>query len=68
MSEKPLDLDALRATIAAAPAEGPVAGVSRAWLEQVERELSQGRADRALLQAHLSIYETCETIRGGYPA
>jgi hypothetical protein len=48
---KPLNMDQLRATIEAAPPVGPVAGVTRQWLQQVERELSEGRAAQALLAA-----------------
>lgn len=40
----PLDLDALRRTIAAAPDEGIAASVTKAWLDQVEREIRKGRA------------------------
>lgn len=68
MSEKPLDLDALRHAIAAAPAQGAVAGVSRAWLEQAEREIRQGRAAQALVNAHENIALACAEIHAGCPA
>lgn len=52
---KPIDMAELRRTIEAAPLDGAAAGVSRAWLEQVERELREGRAARAMLSAHQGV-------------
>jgi hypothetical protein len=36
-----VDLRALRKTISETPKDGPCATVSRAWLEEVERDLTQ---------------------------
>jgi hypothetical protein len=49
VSEQPLDLDALRSRIAAAPVAGVGVGVTRGFLEQVEREVRAGRAAIAQL-------------------
>lgn len=62
---KPLDMAALRATIEAAPAKGRAAIVHRDWLEQVEREIIEGRAARAQLAADVRIGRVCDEIRDG---
>lgn len=48
---RPIDLDQLRQTIAAAP-DGTAATVTRRFLQQVERELTQGRL--AIAQANIA--------------
>lgn len=49
-----IDLRALRLIIESAPGDGPVGGVTRLWLERVERQLligQQAAADLARLRA-----------------
>ena len=58
-----IDIDALRRTIAEAPAEGACAGVTRSFLEQVERELRAGRVAMAELARAQGIAHVIETIQ-----
>lgn len=46
-----IDLQQIRRTIEAAPEGGRAAVVKRSWLEEVERELADGRAAIAELAA-----------------
>jgi hypothetical protein len=61
-----IDLVILRRTIAGAPeGEGACATVSRSYLEQIERELLQGRLDAAELAAMKRGLQMVEAIAGG---
>lgn len=64
MIERPIDLDQLRQTIAVAP-EGTAATVTRRFLEQVERELTQGRAALALINADQGMAKFQNSLLGG---
>jgi len=56
-----IDLVQLRATIAAAP-EGTAATVTRRFLEQVEREISEGRDAIAKLQRQVCMAEVITSL------
>lgn len=58
-----VDLTELRSMIDAAPeAMDVAAGVTRRWLEEVERELRQGRAARAQLAGQNMIAAAIDSI------
>lgn len=63
---KHLDLDALRGAIAAAPPEGLVElPTTKRWLEQVELEISAGRAAQAQLAVRQGMDVVIDTITSG---
>jgi hypothetical protein len=66
MSEHPIDLDALRAVIEVAPHDCRLGlPTNRSWLEQVEREIREGRAAKALLAAQGRIAGVIDDIGAG---
>lgn len=66
MSERPIDIDALRLEATRQDA-GENAVVSRRWLASVEEELRKGRVALATLAGRSLVDQVCQSLQAGAP-